>query len=483
MHKNEPTDPMNQAIADYYRCPEILANCQLAGRLSADPGYFCFGPETICYGNSSSGFRSKQVTGPLYDALPDVTTGSGTVRLPLDTHEIIENLRHERYRNNRDRSRTGLGDSPMVQNFYYWLRPFLPVAVRKHLQRARLSDWKKIPFPHWPVDRTVERILERLLALSMKAQGIHSVPFVWFWPDSATSCAIMTHDVEQLAGRNFCSQMMDLDDSAGIKSSFQIVPEERYPIPEGLLEEIRNRGFEVNIHDLNHDGHLFSSREEFLRRAERINRYARRYRALGFRSGALYRNPAWYGALEFSYDMSFPSVAHLDAQRGGCCSLMPFFIGKILELPLTTIQDYSLFHILNDYSIDLWKRQIASITEKHGLTSFLVHPDYVIEKRARTTYQALLEHLAQMRKERKIWIALPCEVDRWWRERSQMTLTRRGNRWEIEGPGKERARIAYAHLEGGCVVYHLEAAHLTPPLTDTGPHKAARHTAAFERGT
>src|SRR3989449_2879387 len=474
---------MNQAIVDYYRCPENLADFQLAGRHFVDPGYFCFGPETICYGNSSSGFRSKQVTGPLYDALPDVTTDGGTVRLPLDPHEIIENLRHERYQDNRDRSQTGLGDSPMVQNIYYWLRPFLPVAIRKHLQRARLSDWKNIPFPHWPVDRTVERILERLLALSMKAQGIHRVPFVWFWPDGATSCAVMNHDVEQLAGRNFCSQLMDLDDSAGIKSSFQIVPEERYAIPEGLLEEVRNRGFEISIHDLNHDGQLFSNREEFLRRAERINEYARRYRALGFRSGALYRNPAWYGALEFSYDMSFPSVAHLDAQRGGCCSLMPFFIGKILELPLTTIQDYSLFHILNDYSIDLWKGQIASITEKHGLTSFLVHPDYVIEKRARTTYQALLEHLAQMLKERKIWIALPCEVDRWWRERSQMTLTRHGNRWEIGGPGKERARIAYAHLEGGCVVYHLEAAHLTPPLTDTGPHKAARHTAAFERGT
>jgi hypothetical protein len=28
-----------------------------------------------------------------------------------------------------------------------------------------------------------------------------------------------------------------------------------------------------------------------------------------------------------------------------------------------------------------------------------------------------------MREERKIWIALPREVERWWRERSQMRLT------------------------------------------------------------
>jgi len=447
---------MNQAIVDYYRCPENLVAFRLAGKVSEDPGYFCFGPETICYGNSSSGFRSRDVIGPLYDALPDVTADGGTVRLPLDPDEIIENLRHERYRNNRDVSRTALGDRPMVQNFYYSLRPFLPVAIRKHLQRARLSDWKEIPFPHWPVDRTVERVLEGLLALSMKAQGIESVPFVWFWPDSATSCVIMTHDVEELAGRNLCSQLMDLDDSVGIKSSFQIVPEARYPMPEALLEEIRNRGFEINIHDLDHDGQLFSRREEFLRRAEWINAYARRYRALGFRSGALYRNPAWYGALEFSYDMSFPSVGHLDAQRGGCCSLMPFFIGGILELPLTTIQDYSLFHILKDYSIDLWKQQIDAITAKHGLTSFLVHPDYVVEKRARTTYQALLEHLAQIRAERKMWIALPREVDRWWRERSQMKVARNGSRWRIEGEGKERARLAFATLVGDQLAFAIE---------------------------
>ena len=37
---------------------------------------------------------------------------------------------------------------------------------------------------------------------------------------------------------------------------------------------------------------------------------------------------------------------------------MPYFIGNILELPLTTIQDYSLFHILGDYSISLWQQQI-----------------------------------------------------------------------------------------------------------------------------
>src|SRR3989441_1262592 len=447
---------MKQAIIDYYRCPEDAVDFQLAGKLSDDPGYFRFGPETICYGNSSSGVRTKQVVGTVYDASTDVTADGGTVHLPLDPDEIIENLRHEHYRTNCHRGPTRLGDRPTVWSMYYRLRPFLPVPIRKHLQRAHLSDWKEIRFPHWPIDRTVEQLLERLLVLSMKARGVHRVPFVWFWPDGMTNCAIMTHDVEHLAGRNLCSQLMDLDDSVGIKASFQIVPEERYPVSDAFLEEIRVRGFEINVQDLNHDGRLFSNHGEFLRRAERINAYGRKYGALGFRSGALYRNQAWYGALEFSYDMSVPSVAHLDPQRGGCCSLMPFFIGNLLELPLTTIQDYSLFHILNHYSVDLWKQQIDAITEKHGLVSFIVHPDYLIEKRARATYQALLEHLARMRDERKTWIALPREVDCWWRERSKLSVVSDADSWRVEGKGKERARLAFAVLVGDELTFTIE---------------------------
>jgi hypothetical protein len=137
---------------------------------------------------------------------------------------------------------------------------------------------------------------------------------------------------------------------------------------------------------------------------------------------------------------------------------MPFFIGKILELPVTTTQDYSLFHILNQYSTDLWKREITSIARKHGLVSFIVHPDYLLKARARDTYKALLAYLAKLRSDGKIWIPLPQEVNQWWRERSQMKLTRRGNGWEIDGPGKERARIAYANLEGDSVVYQLQPA-------------------------
>ena len=94
---------------------------------------------------------------------------------------------------------------------------------------------------------------------------------------------------------------------------------------------------------------------DFLGRAQRINKYAEEWGAVGFRSPVMYRNLDWFQAFNFSYDMSVPNVGHLDPQSGGCCTVMPYFVGNILELPLTTVQDYPLYHILRQRSIDLWK--------------------------------------------------------------------------------------------------------------------------------
>jgi hypothetical protein len=296
----------------------------------------------------------------------------------------------------------------------------------------------------------------------MERLGVKRVPFVWFWPDGARSCVIMTHDVDTLRGRDFCSQLMTIDDDARIKSSFQIVPEGRYPVSDAFLGEFRARGFEVNVHDLNHDGRLFASHNQFLRRVARINEYGRRFGARGFRSGTLYRNQAWYAALDFSYDMSVPSVAHLDPQKGGCCSVTPFFIGKILELPLTTTQDYSLFHVMQDYSIDLWIQQLDAITSCHGLASFNSHPECLVTPRAERTYRALLDHLARARDTRNVWIALPGDVDRWWRERQQTAVVMADGGWRIEGPAAKRARLAFASLDTGGVMFTLESSALAP---------------------
>ena len=197
-------------------------------------------------------------------------------------------------------------------------------------------------------------------------------------------------------------------------------------------------------------------RGEFERRARRINEYAKEYGALGFRSPVLYRKIDWFSSLKFSYDMSVPSVAHLDPQRGGCCTVTPYFIGDILELPLTTIQDYSLFNIIGNFSIDLWKQQMDLILQKNGLATFLIHPDYITGRTTWGIYKSLLEYLTRICADRHVWWPLPRDVHAWWTQRNRMELESRNGKWCVVGPGSERARVAYASLSGTDIVYRIE---------------------------
>ena len=447
------TESTNRVLADYYRCPLSPVRFRTTGQSERQPGYFRLGADAICYGRLSSGGTARSPLGDLHDALDHIAVESHGIELPFDLDEVIENLRHERYTAHFREEGRVLNE--ILRMMYYFVRPLLRTSVRRHLQKMYLRGWDKIPFPGWPVDATVDRVHQKLLALSLRAQGLEEIPFIWFWPEGFSSCAIMTHDVEGESGRDFCGRLMDLDESFGIRSAFQVVPEDRYSVSKNFLDSITSRGFEVNVHDLKHDGRLYAEHTEFLRRAKRINNYAREYGAQGFRSGILYRNADWFGAFEFSYDMSLPNVAHLDPQRGGCCTVMPFFIGRIVELPLTCTQDYTLFQILGDFSINLWKKQIALVRENHGLISFIVHPDYIIEPRARDTYKALLEFLARLREKDRVWTTLPRDVADWWRQRSKMDLVHENGAWRVEGPGSERACVAYASLAGDTVTYHL----------------------------
>jgi hypothetical protein len=442
----------SQSIIEYYRSLQELLDFHVAGSLQESDGYFRFGPELICYGQTS-GYTHPTVNRSLFDASAHVRRHEHTSVLPFDLTQVVNNLRYERY---VDQSQRIWFQKVWIRKFYYFLRPLLPISLRKHLQKVSLRGWETTPFPAWPVDRSVDRLFEKLLGLTMQTLHIDRLPFIWFWPDGHAACAIVTHDVEEPIGRDFTGPLMDIDDTYGIKASFQIVPEQRYTISPAYLDAIRERGCEINVQGLTHDGRLFWNLEEFRRRAKKINQYAMEWGAQGFRSPVLYRNVDWMHHLAFSYDMSVPNVAHLDPQRGGCCTVMPYFLPSgMLELPVTTTQDYSLFHVLGEYSIDLWRKEASIILGGHGLMNFIIHPDYVTETRAQGVYKALLEHLNQLRSDHNIWIPLPREVDRWWRERSEMKLVADSTGWRIEGPGSDRARLAYARLEVDQVVYEM----------------------------
>ena len=444
--EHQETDECVRAFLDYFRCPREFAPFRLAGQLSGCEAFFVF-DSTRCYGKTTAGPHASNVTGRWFDATPAITSGTD-IPLFFSPTEVVENFRRERYLTTANTQRR-------LRNLYYFLRPVLPFGIRKLLQQSVFRSRNR-SFPRWPIDCSVEQIFESLMELAIHATGASEIPFIWFWPDGKNCTAMITHDVEEENGAGYCNVLMDLDDSFGVKAAFQLVPEGRYGGVENLVTRIRARGFETNIHDLDHDGRLYDHVEQFQRRARKINEYARRYSMEGFRAGAMRRNQEWFGMLEFQYEMSVPTVSHLEPQSGGCCTVTPYFVGDVLELPLTTVQDHGLFYILDERSIDLWKQQIDVISAHHGLISFIIHPDYVIRGNERGLYHELLEYIARLREGGATWLALPGEINRWWRERSKMQLVREQDGWRIHGAGRERARLAYATIVNGKLNYRIE---------------------------
>lgn len=415
------------------------------------------GPIAYAHLGADTRWPSVREGGELLGKVRRRLAGDRLAATAEEMDRCVEVLQLERYVDNAVH-KSDSRSKDIIRQAYYLVRPALPVSVRKHLQRIALRDWRSIPFPGWPVDFTAEEITELIWKLVLEYSGAEEIPFIWFWPDGKSSGCIMTHDVETKAGRDFCRTLMEVEHRYSITSAFEVVPEERYAVPEQFLQDIVDAGCEVCVHGLNHDGRLFSSHSLFFERAKKINSYGKQWGAVGFRSPVLYRNLEWLHALSFAYDMSVPNVGHLDPQKGGCCTVMPYFIGNFVELPLTTVQDYSLYHILRQRSIDVWRHQIQRIAARHGLITFIIHPDYTLDKWAQDLYDQLLEHLAELRSEKGLWFALPREVAAWWSDRNRMEIFKVNGQWRIRGRQAERARIAYAALDGDRVVYRFDSA-------------------------
>ena len=84
--------------------------------------------------------------------------------------------------------------------------------------------------------------------------------------------------------------------------------------------------------------------------------------------------------------------------------------------------------------------------------------DYLLGAREQHVYRELLAYLYGLRERAGLWITLPAEVNRWWRQRHEMRLVPAGDDWRIEGSGSERARLAWATIENGRVTYSVDPA-------------------------
>lgn len=322
----------------------------------------------------------------------------------------------------------------LPKKLYYLLKPAVPRQLARLLRRSLNSATKNRSDIHWPVDDRYPRFLWEVMRQLLIISSNKSVSFRNFWPDKKRFAFVLTHDIETDAGQHFAKTVADLEESLGLRSSFNFVFEQ-YKLDLSLINELRERGFEIGMHGLKHDGKLFNSRAKFMRQAASINRHLKESNIAGFRSPLTHRNPEWMQALDIEYDLSFFDTDPFEPIPGGSMSIWPFFIGHFVELPYTLVQDYTLTSILGESSPKVWLDKVGFIEKYHGLGLVNSHPDYLKNEYSLDIYYAFL---AEMRKRDDYWHALPNEVVKWWRLRNDLS------------PNIDKNRITYGKvaLEG-----------------------------------
>lgn len=294
----------------------------------------------------------------------------------------------------------------LLHRCYYAVKPLLPKRLRYVMRRMDAQRKRARATDVWPM-----------------LPGSETPPPNWpGWPEGKQFAVVLTHDVEGQKGLDRCRQLMELESQHGFRSSFNFVPEGEYRVDAALREELNQRGFEVGVHDLHHDGSLYRSREQFVEQSRRINGYLKEWRATGFRAGFMFHNLQWLHDLDVRYDASTYDVDPFEPQSDNMGTIFPFWVegegGRgYMELPYTLVQDSTIFLLLRERTIDLWKRKVDWVAEHGGMVLLNTHPDYIGFGLHESTwdefpsafYAELLDYI-RTKYANRYWQALPREV-------------------------------------------------------------------------
>lgn len=330
---------------------------------------------------------------------------------------------------------------------YYLIKPLLPRSVQIALRRRLAQRRAGREFPRWPTEDLLVRHQEEAFREAIRANGADSVPFVNFWPGGHRFAFVLTHDVEGPDGVANIERVRKVERKHGLVSSWNFVAED-YAIPNGLFEKLRADGCEIGLHGIHHNRKLWRNEKTFARTLPKIHSYLAEWQAVGWRSPVTYRNADWMPRLGVLYDSSFPDTDPFEPQAGGCCSIFPFFLGDMVELPITLVQDHTMWELLQHPGIDLWLEKAAWISDRHGLVNLDTHPDYLIEPERLDLYDQFLGWLT---KREGGWHALPRDAASWWKDRASMETDGVG----VTGAGDWDATVAHAREDGDRIVYEI----------------------------
>ena len=305
----------------------------------------------------------------------------------------------------------------MLKKIFYILKPIIPRSFQIYLRRKLILQTLKKNKDVWPI-----------------LKGSEKKPENWKgWHDGKQFALVLTHDVEHKRGYDRVLKLMQVEKDLGFISSFYFVPERDYKVEKDLLNTLKQNGFEYGVHGLYHDGKLFSSEKEFLKRAEKINHYLKDWEAIGFRAPSMHHNLDWIGALNIEYDLSTFDTDPFEPQPDGVGTIFPFWVenkrhkkGGYVELPYTLPQDFTPFVLLREKTMKPWQEKSDWIAQNNGMILVNIHPDYInfqnqikSEEFTIAIYINFLKYI-KSNYNTHYWNPLPQELARYWRENMKL---------------------------------------------------------------
>jgi hypothetical protein len=318
-----------------------------------------------------------------------------------------------------------------LRDLYYTVKPLIPrsvqVALRRQVALQRLKSVGHI----WPID-----------------PNSGNPPVGWRgWPQGKEFALVLSHDVDTRKGYKCVPKLAELEEQMGLRSQFNFVPERYGKVEIGLLNELKRRGFGIGVHGLKHDGKLFRSKAIFSERAPRINAYLKEWGTKGFTTPSMIRNHDWMHELNVDFCISTFDTDPFEPQSDGVSTIFPYWVKSnssrrgFLELPYTLVQDFTLFVLLREKTIDLWRRKLDWIASKGGMALLNSHPDYMdFENRGSDSleyavdyYTKFLEYVKNTYAD-KVYHAPPADVAEFYR--SSISLSCDTNSAPKRLPGK-----------------------------------------------
>jgi hypothetical protein len=366
----------------------------------------------------------------------------GSLFLPFDPGEVMLQFWSEEYRKIGRPALAAAGQAA-ARRSYYRLRPALPRRFQLRLRRSFAQVQARSSFPGWPIEASLHNFYTWLIAAIAEVAG-RPVPFLDVWPDGRSCALVLTHDVETEAGYRDMALLRDPERELGYRSSWNFAAQ-RYQVHEATVRELHDEECEVGVHGLRHDGRDLAPRRQLKRRLPVMREYARRWDAVGFRSPSTQRDWGLMPKLGFEYDSSYSDTDPYEPQPGGCCTYLPYFNERLVELPITLPQDHTMFSVLQVPDTDIWLRKAEFLREHHAMVLVLTHPDYARNQSLAEGYRELL---GKFHGDDTVWHALPSEVAAWWRQRAASTIRVSDDGWTIDGPAAARGRVRFATPEG-----------------------------------